>query len=76
MDKIKNMAADPVFRQMTVGQIRAALRISGIEPDEVRQQLRVAQKEGFDPRGLYEEATANRPPRWQRAPAYEEVAPA
>ena len=64
------------MRELLLGQLHGALPPQEIDPEDVRQVLMIAEKEGLDPAKLYEEATKDRPERGESAPEFEAVSPA
>lgn len=74
-EMMEDLSNDPEMRELIVGQIEAALPPRLINPEHVRQMLRVAKAEGFDPKALYAQASADRPEDWATPPPYEDVTP-
>ena len=68
-------AAPSPPRDLVLGQVRAALRPSRIDPVEVREVLLGAKSLGFEPSELYLEAQENRPERYERVPSLSQVLP-
>jgi hypothetical protein len=63
-------------RGMWLGQVKAALRPSGIDPVEVREVLLAAKWAGQNPSGLYLSAVRDRPPEYESPPPLQKVLPA
>ncbi len=64
-----------VPRELVLGQVRAALRPSRLDPVEVREVLLTAAKLGHDPASIYAEALKNRPAGLDPAPPLTKVVP-
>lgn len=60
--------ATQLSREYLLGLLRAALRPSRIDPDEVRKVLRLIKAAGKDPVGLYREAMRSRPEAFDAPP--------
>ena len=64
-----------VPRDLVLGQVRAALRPSNVDPVEVREVLLTALSLGYDPSDLYLQAVRERPKQYEPAPPLSKVLP-